>query len=524
MIIPFDNSGSIGVVKDKASFELPPEAWSSATNIRFNDDYAQKFEGHSIYLTPAIAPQFLLSLPLAASHYWIYPSTTKIYATDGGLEFDLTRTASDYTGAIDDKWTGTVLGGIPILCNGIDDPQMLSPVDMGGNFSDLSNWPANTTCKVIKDFRNHLIALDVTKSSTRYPYLVKWSHPAVAGSVPSTWDETDATKDAGEIELGESGGLLVDGGTLGDTFILYRETSIHELRYIGGNSIFSQRKLFDDIGLFAKRCFVEIEGKHCVLTNDDVIVHDGRTPISIVDKAHRDTLFSILSAADEPDRAFLSANYAKNEVWICYPKTTDSYCTEALVWNYRHNTFGFRTLPGASDIAFGNVSDGESGIWDTDTRLWSAATEVWGKTTYNTHTRGMIMADASNTQIFKIDDTDQFNGVSFTASLERQGLAVIGQDKRGQFKVDLNSIKQVTRVIPKFDAAAGTVITVYVGYQMETGDSVTWDSGTSYTVGTDYKVDTRVSGRLIAVKFETTGNVAWKLTGFDLDINVVGQR
>ena len=39
--------------------------------------------------------------------------------------------------------------------------------------------------------QNYLIALDLTKSGTRYPHMVKWSAAADPGTVPASWDETD---------------------------------------------------------------------------------------------------------------------------------------------------------------------------------------------------------------------------------------------------------------------------------------------------------------------------------------------
>ena len=51
-------------------------------------------------------------------------------------------------------------------------------------------------------------------------------------------------------------------------------------------------------------------------------------------------------------------NQAKNEVWICYPKTgaTNGLPNEALIWNYLDNTWSLRELPGVNYIAKGLVN------------------------------------------------------------------------------------------------------------------------------------------------------------------------
>ncbi len=59
---------------------------------------------------------------------------------------------------------------------------------------------------------------------------------------------------------------------------------------------------------------------------------------------------------------------------------------------------------------------------------------------------------------------------------------------------------------------------------MEIGDPVSYSTAQTFTVGTDYKIDCLETYRLPAVKFETTSDVAWKINGYDLDIEFAGRR
>jgi len=527
MIVPFDKTGQYGVIEDIPSNEIPAEAWSAATNVRFNDGYAEKSLGHiEPFGAASIVPYQVFPEEGVTQFYWVYAGLTKAYITDGVTHTNVTRQSAsvdvNYTGDADDEWTGGDLNGIPIMCNGVDDPQMHNPPAPGTKFADLSNWPANTTAAVVKPFKNFLIALDVTESGTRYPYMVRWSHPADPGAVPSTWDYTNATKDAGRTTVSTNGGFLVDGGALRDSFIIYGEHSTQSMRFIGGQNIFQFREIFADSGIFAKRCWVSFGGQHCVLTTDDLIVHDGVNKQSIGDSRIRSNLFTALDGATNSSRTFLSHNHETNEVWVCYPEADDDFPTKALIWNYSHNTFGYRDLPGAMDIKFDVVDSTVSSVWDVDSDTWDSDLSVWDTVAYSPTKRAMLMAGTSDTKLYENDATNQFNGVNMTATLERQGLAIVGRGRDGQAKVDYDSVKRIKRIYPSF-SGTGTV-NVYLGTQDVIGGTVTYGDAQPFVIGTDRKIDTRSTARIHAIKFESTTDARWKLHGFDLDLDVVGRR
>ena len=238
MIIPITAPGEFGVVKDKPAHSLPVSAWSDAVNVRFNDGYAEKSLGYSSQLgTPSIAPYFLLPFQSTSLFYWIYAGLTSAYITEGTSHTDITRSSGAYNATANESWTGGTLAGIPILCNGFDAPQMLFPASPSNALSELSNWPADTNAKVIKPFKNFLIALNMVEGGADYPYVVRWSTPADPGTVPTSWDYTDTTNDAGRVPLSEGGGGLVDGGALRDAFIIYREFSTYSMDELSLNLI-----------------------------------------------------------------------------------------------------------------------------------------------------------------------------------------------------------------------------------------------------------------------------------------------
>ncbi|KKL76808.1 hypothetical protein LCGC14_2041240, partial [marine sediment metagenome] len=239
--IPIHNIGVGGIIKDIPPHLLPPEMWSDGQNMRFRDGKVVKFTGHeAVFDPPSIAPYWAIAAQTAAEQFWLYAGLAKIYTVEqDGTHTEITRASGDYTGIAGDLWDGTVLAGIPVVTNGVDDPQSWSPIAAATPLVDLPNWPANTTCKHIRAFKNFLVALHITESGTVKPHMVKWSHPADPGSVPSSWDDTDATKDAGEVELADSqAGIIQDALGLRDILLIYKDNSIWGMQHIGGQFIF----------------------------------------------------------------------------------------------------------------------------------------------------------------------------------------------------------------------------------------------------------------------------------------------
>jgi len=141
-----------GINKDISPYELGENLWSDGNNVQFDNDKTAKVKGHQqVFGTPSVAPYWLLPFNTITTDYWIYPSLTKLYrvSTSGTTttHTDITRaTGGDYSATAADRWNGGILGGVAIVNNGVDVPQMLGST--ASNFSALSNWLSSTTTKV----------------------------------------------------------------------------------------------------------------------------------------------------------------------------------------------------------------------------------------------------------------------------------------------------------------------------------------------------------------------------------------
>ena len=83
-------------------------------------------------------------------------------------------------------------------------------------------------------------------------------------------------------------------------------------------------------------------------------------------------------------------------------------------------------------------------------------------------------------------------------------------------------VKSITGLYPRIEGT-GTV-DISVGAENQPFEGVTYATPVTYTIGSDHKIDCRVKGRYIAVKFETMADTTFKISGFSLESEVVSTR
>lgn len=530
MLYPVAAVGKVGIISDVLPQELPPNVWSAGNNIRFANGYAEKVKGHiSVFGTPGVAPIYAQAVASDTTNFWVYAGLNKIYAWDGGVHNNITRQTlgvdEDYNTDAELGWNGGVIGGIPVLNNGVDSPQMWAPVSAGTPCSELSNWPANTTCSVLRVFKQFLIALDVTKTGQRFPFLVKWSHPADPGSPPPSWDETDPTKLAGESnKLSESSGFIVDGVALRDTFIIYKEDSVWGMQLLTTSDVFRIYKIFSTGGVIATNCAVEFfNGKHAVFGISDIYYHDGQQMKSIISEKVRKRIYGTIEGSAFK-KSHVVHNLNSREVLFCYPTTGHDYCNEALVWNYESDTTGFRELPNTTFAAVGivNPSGGLAGSdqWGLDTQSWDDDTTLWGERLYNPAQYNILACSPLDNALYLLSYSNSFNGVGMQASVERIG---IGFPVRSGLPPDFSQRKFISRLWPRITGTDNGVVYVQVGGMQHNFKDIQWSAPIPYEIGVTEKIDCRVFGRMFGVRFYSDTVVDWQLHGYDVEYEVMGR-
>ena len=393
-LVNIDNAGQYGIVTDIPPYQLPPNAWSGGNNVRVRNSGIKKCAGfEEVFASCPIPPHYIFPVSDGTSVYWLALGEDKAYVfkNQGGGWTNITRqtTGADvnYTTSEEEGWSHTIIGGVPVMTNFRDPPQFWGLSSgiyaTGTKLAELSNWEASTDlCKSIKSFKTFLIALNLTRASVPYPKLVKWSNEAASHAVPTSWDEADATKDAGEYELADTPGDIIDGLQLGESFMIYKDDAIYIMNYIGTPFIFSFKLLSPTIGILAKNCVSEFSGGHFFFGKTNIYLNNGQTISPLLTDRLRREVFDNLDG-DNFKRSFTVADYNRNEMLACYPSGGYTYPNKAIIWNWSTNTLTLRDLPNPSSMGFGVAFvSTDSDEWDDNTKDWDTAARVWGSLTF----------------------------------------------------------------------------------------------------------------------------------------------
>jgi hypothetical protein len=387
-LIALENAGQAGIVQDIQPWQLPPGVWSDGNNVRMENGSVQKCRGYSSVMeTCPVVPYHVAYLKDAANNkYWVMCGLTAVHVYDVGASSwsDITRASGAYSATAGEGWTSTVIGGVIVINNFIDVPQFWAISSSTGlpststKLADLTAWVTTDRCKSMRSFRSFLVAMNIEDKASgtlRQARLIKWSTEAAIQAVPSSWDETNAALDAGEYELADTKGAILDGLPLRDTFMIYKEDAVYSMTYVGTPFIFGFRQLSPSVGLLSKNCVAEFDGGHFIFGNGDLYLNDGQRITSLLPHKMRDRVFSTMDG-DFLDKSFVVADYGRNEMLACFVSadSTNNQCDKALIWNWVSNTFAIRDLPGLSHMGYGSVKN-EAALttWAAPTTTLSAA-------------------------------------------------------------------------------------------------------------------------------------------------------
>jgi hypothetical protein len=500
--------GQYGVIKDQPAWELPINAWSDASNVSFRGGSMQRIAGQAqVFDTPSVTPYFIAPYQTATSRYWIHIGIASAFADDGTARTEITGTP--FTGTSAYRFSGGVLNGIFGCTNGLDLPVYWDG-NTANNFATLPGWDSNELCGVLAPFKNYWVALDITKSSTRYPYMMKWSDAAVPGANPTTWDETDVEEDAGEQDLGETGDTIVDAKTLGNSLIIYKQNSRVAATQTFDARIFSFQRLPGNLGAMNKGCVAETPLGHMVFGNGDIYVHNGGEPQSLCDGTVRETIFEGIESQFSY-KAFAVANPAQSEVWFCYPESGEAECSVAAVYNWTGKTWTFRDLPDVTYAASGLLAAAAATIDEMTDDIDNYIGAI--DSNPRTPASPRLIMTTTAPRIDLADSGGTFAGTAFTSSVERKGLVLDD---------DPSTVKLLTKIVPRIESAAGTVVLIEAGGSMSAEEEPEWTFSYSYTVGTDREAYGFATGKFLSLRISSTDAHLYKIKSMDLEYEIAG--
>ena len=356
-IVPVRNVGTKGIIKDTSPVLLTPEAWSDGKNVRFDNASVSKITGHQSILSTTVEP--------IALEYWnadksyVYGDAENIYKVTAN---NTSTEISSKTYDSDGRWQFSLFDGgrTLIVNNTVEAPQYL--FQGGTTLADLPGWPANTTAGILRPFKGVLIAGNLTiGTDTEQPGSVRISSLAGPGAVPASWTVGNINDNgtADQFLLSNTSRVTEIRNYRGVGF-LFTEDSIHTLRLATENSITRVNNLNFGVGCLAPDCVTEFEGGMFSVDRNDLYVTQGSGGIeSVSNHKVREYFLNNLNSTHFRN-TFTTLNKPKDEIWVCFPNlstNTAGSCNEAMIWNYKDNTWSHRDLPNVFSATQGPIPD-----------------------------------------------------------------------------------------------------------------------------------------------------------------------
>lgn len=538
--VPYRGIAKGGVITDMSPYTLPLGSWSWGQNVRFrNQDITRAPVFRTAQTSLAYSsPRFLSAINPASGFdsLLIGYLNGRVTSLASGTETDVS--VSGYTNSnAEGVYTSCQLGDVEYVNRPDRAPWSLLPT--GSIFTTLPNWaPVSSpwTCNILRASNNALVALGVTKNGTSFPTTVITSEFALAGAVPTTWDYTVGTNNATENVLGEMQGPITDACPLGNLLMIYGQNETWVMFLSGDANIWDNEPVFGDVGAISANCVVEVDKKHYVFGLNDIWAHDGNSKESICDERTREFIFNGLSVTNV-NRCSVAYNKNLKEIYFRYVSSdqycsflgTGSGCNRQATFHIPTNTWSFDDLPFVYGAVMANLNNSRTYATDTFTYLTAPGTYA---SLNNTLAKVMTMVgDVSSTyglveSVYAFDLQGPGAVTAFPVStaatmgwtLIRNGIDL------DELKADLVGYKVINSIIPQGTLEPGaSPIQFSFGSSDYFNEAVAMSPVQTYDGAGLYKLDYNAAGRYLSMTIYHPDYHYISLSGFDLDLGLLGE-
>lgn len=520
MRIEFGQIGMGGVVKDMRPHDLPPNIFTDSLNVE--------------YVGWGIRPmrqdvQGLPSLPngeaFAYLHQgWAFGSLLFWFAITKSNKFFVWHlnqwkdvTPSGLTAST--QWDGLDYNGFLIVYSPENDPRYVALDDITAPPKVVPNWPSDLRTKKITTLNGFLIGLGITSSDGFYDrQIVFWSDVAELGSFPTNWDFTSPTSRAGFVPL-EGSEDFITAKPLGNSILIYRDRSVTELRFVGGNNVFAFQRLLKNVAIFNERSVVEIDRQHFFVGKDGFFFYNGIEKVPVGDRVIKDHFYQNLNTSvDTP--LMLQAEASTRLIFIYYVPKGQTTFTRVWILNLMSEAFYERELPSVGAAAFGMIPlPGELRTWSElpPSMVWNNWDEIWGLRYADDRASQVTWGGVSGVRVLPNE------GQPMPCYATRLHLAFAETDQAGMPTVNRAMRKMISQCWPEMDLGS---LTINFGTSESVGAPVQWKSPKAIS-STEVRLHQSwaVSGKYISISFTNMvgGQPAdFVLTGYAVDVRNTG--
>ena len=368
-------------------------------------------------------------------------------------------------------------------------------VGTGSRATALSNAPTASRFSLVSTDTRHLLIFGtettIGDSTTQDELFFRFSDRENATQYTPV-----ATNEAGSLRISD-GSRIMGAVKSSGQILLWTDTSMHGIQFVGTPFTFGLRQLGANCGLIAQHAAVEVNGRAYWMSDDSFYMYDGvvkKMPCSV-----QDYVFDDMSYTNRNDIA-CGLNTSFNEIIWYYPSANASQIDRAVVYNYLENTWYTLNLARTTWL----------GAYVYELPI---ATEYNSSITANNSTILGLTAGAS--YIYEHESgNNQADGTAISAFLTTGSVEIADGDE----------LMSVSKLVPDFDNLANTMTaTLTLEQYPQSASNVT---ATGSITSTTEKIDVRGRGRAVKIKYETNtvDDTAWRLGSTKLQLRPDGRR
>jgi hypothetical protein len=357
----------------------------------------------------------------------------------------------------------------------------------------VANAPTTSRLSLVSSPDRHLILFGtettIGNPATQDDLLLRFSDQEDINNYTPTAENT-----AGSLRIADGSRIVAAERSRGQTLV-WTDTSLHSLQFIGPPFTFGLRQLGQNCGIIGQHAGIDLNGNSFWMSQDSFYLFDGSVK-KLSCTVEQFVFNNINQTASE--NAFAGHNGEFNEILWFYARTGSDQINAIVAYNYQEGTWWTGTLARTSWI-------------DRETYDNPIGTQYLADTTANNET--ILGLTSGATQIYLHEQGNDADGEAINAYL-KSGAVQIGQGDDFSF---------VSKLIPDVQNQSGT-LNLDFEFLRYPNDANAVTKSTSFTSGTE-KVDLRGRGRQFTANIvsNTTGT-AWRLGTMRFDIQPDGRR
>ncbi len=359
----------------------------------------------------------------------------------------------------------------------------------------LSNAPTASRFSLVSTDTRHLMIFGtettIGNTATQDDLLFRFSDRE---------DATDytpvATNEAGSLRISD-GSRIVGAVKSSGQILVWTDTSLHGVQFVGTPFTFGLRQLGANCGLIAQHAAIEVNGRAYWMSDNSFYMYDGvvkKMPCSV-----QDYVFDDLSYTNRNDIA-CGINTAFNEIIWYYPSANATQIDRGVAYNYLENTW--YTLNLGRTTWLGAYVYEQPIATEYSTSVTANASSILGLT-------------AGASYIYEHESgNNQADGTALSAFLTSGSVEIADGDE----------LMSVSRLVPDFDNLTNNMTATLTLEQYPQSAANVTTTGT--ITSTTEKIDVRGRGRAVKIKYETNtvNDTAWRLGSTKLQLRPDGRR